>query len=259
MKLKFCVITTVFIVICSVASPILSVPQTIIEDTLLYNQAGEHCKNGDFFAALSLYEKIIENGIRNPDVFYNASNAAYRAGFLGKAILYLERAKKLAPSDKDIRANLIFLDTVKQDQDQQSGNSVVTFIANYYDAVNTNSAALWSALSFALMMLFCIAALFTSGGIRYGIIAAVIFMVMICLFSTGIFVHKVHRSTTVAEAIIMVEEANSYSGPGEDNTHIFSIHEGTKVVIERSQDSWNLIRLKSGAGGWIQAEAMEKI
>ena len=56
----------------------------------------------------------------------------------------------------------------------------------------------------------------------------------------------------------MTDEANAYSGPGSENTRIFTIHEGTKVVIERNQDYWNLIRLKSGAGGWIQSENMKE-
>ena len=72
-------------------------------------------------------------------------------------------------------------------------------------------------------------------------------------------IHKIHVNNTLTEAIIMADEAHAYSGPGTDNTHIFTIHEGTKTVIERSQNSWNLIRLQSGAGGWIRADLMEKI
>ena len=82
---------------------------------------------------------------------------------------------------------------------------------------------------------------------------------LIFIFSTGIFIQKVHHNLTVVEGIVMSEEALAYSGPGSENTHIFTIHEGTKVIIERSQDSWNLIRLKSGAGGWIKDELMEQI
>ena len=57
----------------------------------------------------------------------------------------------------------------------------------------------------------------------------------------------------------MADEASAYSGPDIDNIHIFTIHEGTKVVIERSQDDWNLVRLMSGAGGWIRDGLMEPI
>ena len=231
----------------------------IIGDTVLYNQAGESYKNGEFVEALSMYEKIIDNGIQNPDVYYNASNAAYRCGYLGKAILFLERAKKLSPSDQDIRVNLDFLNTKKQDQESPPGNIITAFLISHYDAVNVNNAALWSGITFAFTMLLCITVIFTDKWIRYtaGGCASIVFLIF--LISTGVFLHKAHQNKTVAEAIIMVEEANSYSGPGNDNTHIFTLHEGTKVVIERSQDSWNLIRLQSGAGGWIQAEAMEKI
>lgn len=240
-------------------SPGIHAQGTLIEDTVLYNQAGELYKNGNFVEALGMYEEIIENGIDNPDLCYNASNAAYRSGLLGNASLYLERAQKLAPSDQDIRANLAFLNTVKQDKEPQQGNVLTAFLSHHYDATDSNSAALWSGISFTLIMFCAIAALFMGGWIRYTAIGFVLLLILIFFLSTGVFVHKVHKSSTVTEAIIMIEEANAFSGPGSENTHIFTIHEGTKVVIERSQDSWNLIRLKSGAGGWIQTEAMEII
>ena len=88
--------------------------------------------------------------------------------------------------------------------------------------------------------------------------AAVLFS-LIFILSTGILIEKVHHRNTVVEAVIMIDNANAYSGPGIDNTHIFTVHEGTKVEIQRRQDSWNLIRLKSGAGAWIEADAMEEI
>ena len=86
-----------------------------------------------------------------------------------------------------------------------------------------------------------------------------IFCVLAFIISTGLFTHKIHKNNTVIEAIIMIDEAEAYSGPGKENTHIFTINEGTKVVIDRGQNSWNLIRLKSGAGGWVQSDCMEKI
>lgn len=56
-----------------------------------------------------------------------------------------------------------------------------------------------------------------------------------------------------------MDEAKAYSGPGKENTNIFTINESTKVAIERGQNSWNLIRFKSGAGGWIHSDWMEEI
>jgi len=230
-----------------------------IQAAELYNQAGTLYQNDKFSEALNIYEELIDNGITNPDLYYNASNAAYRSGSLGKAILYLERSIKLAPSDPDAISNLIYLNSLKKDSEPPNGNVVMAFLSRQYNSINVNSAALWSGMSFALAMLLATGALFLKNWKRTTSIGLSLFCALAFIVSTGLFVHKIHRNNTVIEAIVMMDEAEAYSGPGKENTHIFTINEGTKVVIERGQDSWNLIRLKSGAGGWIHSDCMEEI
>jgi len=225
----------------------------------LYNQAGKLYQNGQFKEALDMYESILEKGIYHPDLYYNASNAAYRNGSLGRAILYLEKSLKLAPSDPDARANLAFLTSIKKDREQTVDNVVIAFLSGYYDSININSAAVLSGIMFACAMIFASGALFLKSWKRTVIVGIALLCGLFFIVSTGAFIHKLQKMETVTEAIIMSDEANAYSGPGTENTHIFTIHEGTKVVIERHQDSWNLIRLQSGAGGWIQSDKMEKI
>ncbi|MFC1606934.1 hypothetical protein ACFL47_03095 [Candidatus Latescibacterota bacterium] len=229
------------------------------EAATLYNHAGAQYREGMFNEALEMYEQLIAGGVVNPDLFYNAANTAYRTDSIGKAVLYLERALRLDPSDEDAIANLAFINSIKQDREPVNDNPVVAFIVGHYDAVNSNSAARWSGISFAVAMLLVTALLFTSGLKRLAAGGAGIVFVLIFLVTTGTLIDKVHHGNTVKEAVIMTESAKAFSGPGGENTHIFTVHEGTKVVIERQQNVWNLIRLKSGAGGWIQAELMERI
>jgi len=230
-----------------------------LESAEKYNRAGSLYREGNFVEALLMYEELIHQGIVNPDLYYNASNAAYRSGSTGKAILYLERAIKLAPSDRDALDNLRYLNSIKKDNEPSNSNIVLAFLARRYNNVNVNHAAVWSAVSFALAMFAGIGALFSISWKRLAFAGVSILIGVIFLVSTGIFVEKVHYNITEVEAVIMSEEANAYSGPGVENTHIFTIHEGTKVIIERSQNSWNLIRLISGAGGWIKSDHMERI
>ena len=224
-----------------------------------YNQAGALFRDGKFAEALAKYEQLMDAGITHPDLYYNAGNASYRNKTIGKAVLYLERALRLDPSDADVLANLAFINSIKQDKEPVSDNPVLAFFSQHYNAVNSNSAARWSGISFALTMLCATGILFVDGWKRLTAVGAALLCCLVFLVSTGMLIEKVHERNTVVEAVILDESARAFSGPGTDNTHIFTVHEGTKVVIERSQDSWNLIRLKSGAGGWITADVMEKI
>ena len=173
--------------------------------------------------------------------------------------MYLERSLKLAPSDPDAISNLTYLNLLKKDKEPLDGNIVMAFFLRLYNSIDINSAALWSGMSFALAMLLATGALFLKNWKRTTLIGISLFCVLAFIISTGLFTHKIHKNNTVVEAIIMIDEAEAYSGPGKENTHIFTINEGTKVVIDRGQNSWNLIRLKSGAGGWVHSDCMEKI
>ena len=250
---------TIVILILVSGSRIVSAEYTETEAAEMYNNAGSLYQSNFYADALNIYEELIRDGIENPDLFYNASNAAFRAGSIGKAVLYVEKALKLNPSDPDALSNHRFLNSKKQDREPPQDNVVIAFLARHYNYINVNSAALWSGISFAMTMLFAAASLYSYGSLRQFASGVSIVFGLIFVLSTGIFMQKINRAGSVVEAVIMGSEINAYSGPGEDNTHIFIIHEGTKVVIERSQDSWNLIRLKSGAGGWIKADAMEDI
>ena len=225
----------------------------------IYNTAGSLYRDGQFHGALALYDSLIADGIKNSDLFYNASNAAYRTGSLGKAILYLERSLNLAPSDHDALSNLTFLNSKKQDQEPSHSNVIIEYLSGYYNTLTINSIALFSVISFALGMLVLTLILFVQRWKRLLCITIVGLTGVVFLLSTGMLIEKIHYKATVIEAVVMDEEAHAYSGPGTENTHIFTLHEGTKIVVGRSQDSWNLIRLKSGAGGWIKAETMERI
>jgi tetratricopeptide (TPR) repeat protein len=223
-----------------------------------YNQATSLYNQEKYSEALKIYEKLIDEGIKNSDLFYNASDAAFRNGSLGKAILFLERARKIEPSDKDIKANLEYLNSIKKDKEQVS-DPVNEFLSNAYNSIDIDIIGLFSAISFFFTaLLFSMLFFFKVWKKTISIIFSVL-ITLIFISSTIIFIHRAYIAQNTLEAVIMTEEAKAYSGPGTDNSMIFIIHEGTKVVIERSNNSWNLVRLKSGAGGWISSDTMEKI
>jgi tetratricopeptide (TPR) repeat protein len=225
-----------------------------------YNQAGTLYQQKKFEESLKSYEQLIDRGIRNADLFYNASNAAYRSGDIGKAVLYIEKALRLSPSDKDALANRSFLNAIKEDQESPDTNAVLAFITGSYNSITQQSARFLSAISFAFALLMASALLFIrKKWAKISLFGVIVFSGTLFLCTSVIAIHKYNQHEHVREAVVMNDEAKSYSGPGTENTLIFTIHEGTKVVIERRQGEWLLIRLSSGAGGWIFANSVREI
>ena len=68
--------------------------------------AGRLYENGRFLEAAQLYQQVVDGGVVDSGLFYNAGTAYYRAGEVGWAMLHLERAARLAPRDAAIAANL---------------------------------------------------------------------------------------------------------------------------------------------------------
>jgi tetratricopeptide (TPR) repeat protein len=73
-------------------------------------------KAAEFKEAAASFEAIAAAGVVNPDLFYNIGNAYLKAHDLGNAILWYERAKRLAPEDPDLLFNLAHADSLVTDK-----------------------------------------------------------------------------------------------------------------------------------------------
>ena len=66
----------------------------------------ENYKIGNFTQAAQDFEAVAKLNINNPYLFYNIGNAYLKSNDIGRAILWYERAKVLAPNDPDLNYNL---------------------------------------------------------------------------------------------------------------------------------------------------------
>ena len=65
-------------------------------------QGNTHYQNGQYREAIESYESVLQAGFTSPELYYNLGNAYFKLDERGKAVLYFEKAKKLAPRDADI-------------------------------------------------------------------------------------------------------------------------------------------------------------
>ena len=222
----------------------------------LYNRGNEQYRAGHFQAAISAYQRVIAEGLHNGEVYYNLGNAYFKNGQLGRAILSYERALKLMPRDEDVLANLRFANARKVDRETENEENVATRVLQ----------AIFAFFSVDMLAVLVCAFVFCLGGVAacwifvpirrvlWGGLLAVV--VVVLLGSAGMLALKAHR---VPQGIVLADEAIGRSGPGRDFLQVFTLHEGTKVEIERVEGGWLLVRLRSGLGGWIEASALERI
>jgi tetratricopeptide (TPR) repeat protein len=74
----------------------------------LYKKANEQYRKAQYQDAVRLYTQILDGGYNNEAVYFNLGNTYFKLGDIPSALLYYEKAHKLAPGDEDINFNIYF-------------------------------------------------------------------------------------------------------------------------------------------------------
>ena len=110
---------------------------------------------GNYEKAVEEYNAIIEGGEYSMKLYYNLANAYFKQGETAKAILYYNKALRLAPSQEDIRHNLAIAEAQTKDRIAV----IPEFFLNRWLRIvrNSMSCMAWSVLSlvtFAIVLVF---------------------------------------------------------------------------------------------------------
>jgi tetratricopeptide (TPR) repeat protein len=219
----------------------------------LYAEGNALYREGEFEQARQRYQEAVVSGAADARLYYNLGNASYKSGRLGEAVLWYERALRLAPRDEDVQANLRFLRRIKRDRDPESDS----WLYDLYLWPTVNELCL--ATSLGLLGIFAVASwrLVRRPGLGLRITGA---LLVAWVAAAGTFTGlRLQRELTLREAVVVAEQGTARSGPEVDQTSVFVVHEGTKVVIERREGTWLLVRLSSGLGGWLPADVVRPI
>lgn len=225
----------------------------------LYNKGNKFYENKEFDSAVVYYEKTLNQGVLNSQLFYNLGNAYYRTENKGKAILCYERAYKLNPSDADIEANLKYAKMNITDRIPEPEGSVLTIFLNYlHDLISLKyQLVLIIVLLFIISLCFS-SSLFIKGNRRlwfiYTAILSTIILATLAL-SAGI---KIHRLERVEYAIVLKEKVDAKNAP-DGGKILFTVHEGTKFQIKKRDKDWYYVSLANGVSGWVKSDVLEKI
>jgi tetratricopeptide (TPR) repeat protein len=226
----------------------------------LYNEANQLYRGGEFAKARDKYLQSIDGGLVEAHCYYNLGNACFKVDRLGEAILWYERALKLAPRDQDVQANLRFANAVKKDRDPAlQGNVIWRFLEDLYYYPTPNELSL--VFSFLLAAVFALATWrLWHPTPSFTVWLSVLLICCAATATTGLFLGvRVQQLDSRDWAIVTAAEGTARSEPDGDKTALFVIHEGTKVEIERQEGKWFLVRLSNGFGGWLPRQTLTQI
>jgi tetratricopeptide (TPR) repeat protein len=228
------------------------------QPTELYKSAAQLYKTNQFDQAAAAYEKILSQGYKSAEVYYNLGNCYYKLNTLNKAILNYERALKLAPQDEDIQHNLAVANTKVVDKIQPVPTLALLNLWN--GIVEAKSSYGWALIALGFIWLALVFfAIYLFVGIRKFSFAV---GTMLVVFSIAVIMLATKQSNKEQQsdaAILSVSNSFVKSAPDANGNDLFMLHEGVKFQILDRVGEWSKIRLADGKVGWIERGNYEKI
>jgi tetratricopeptide (TPR) repeat protein len=221
-----------------------------------FEKANTFYEQQNYDSAEIYYKKVELAGIRNSAVFYNLGNTYFRQKKAGLAILYFEKAHKLAPNDQDIIANIRFARSAIVDRILEPQQSFVEAIFKYLHNVLGLQTQLWLLLILLVILsAFFITGMYASAGVRLWIIylSCIVFIAASsCGISAGI---KIYTNENARYAVLITVSEDAKNQPN-GNKVLFTAHEGTKFRIRKQMGEWSLVSLPTGVSGWVQTSSL---
>ena len=226
---------------------------------LWFEKANTFYEQKLYDSAVVYYEKVLETGLLNSDVYYNLGNAYFRSKNLGLALLHFEKARKLSPTDPDILSNIRFAQLNIADRVPESERSFFETILWRVHILFSLNTQLW--ILFVCLMILCLSiafGLFASHDVRLWLI----YLASICtIFSTSLFISigiKIYSAEKKEFAIVLDKTVDAKNQP-EGNKVLFTVHEGIKFQIRKTVDEWSFVSLSNGVSGWVESSSLGKI
>ena len=219
---------------------------------------------GSYDEAAGLFQKIIESRGYSAALCFDLANAEARAGHPGAAMLNYERARYLAPADKEIDHNL-------QLERMKSGLRPNSY--RWWEiALRSIDWSVWAALIAACLVLIFLAILglsslpalsagtrIRSGALR-NIFRATLFVgIPLALLLGFIELATIGFSHRIDGVIVAPKAATLWVSPFDSSDSRGAIAEGELVTVENRHNDYVWIEARDNQFGWVRLKDIEPV
>jgi tetratricopeptide (TPR) repeat protein len=227
----------------------------------LMQKANTQYAEGAYTAALVLYDSVHRH-YSGASLLFNMGNCHFKLGRVPQAILWYERALRLAPGNEDIKTNLELAQQRVVDRvTALPGFALGSGWQRFRSGKNTDQwalLALW-ACSFCFVF-FALYALLPVNALRRSALGLGVLVAFFTLVAIAFAAYRHRELRDDRMAIVLEPKVDVRSEPKQGARVLFVIHEGTKVEVDRpDQGGWVQVRLANGNLGWMQSAGLARI
>lgn len=219
----------------------------------LLKQARDAYDKGEFAAAISAYQSLLQQGLESSELYYNLGNAEFKAGHIGRAIASYRRALKRSPEDEDIRANLDYVRSFVNQPRTGTGNPLVQLGNQVLTWFSGQTLAVLALIVYWALAFLAAWLVLSRGGIP-AVRWVTAGVSLVFLFLAGWASLRIVLDRTRQWGVVVASRAEARNGPKADYQIGFVVPEGREVRVLGREGDWIAIGLpQEGYKGWIQS------
>jgi tetratricopeptide (TPR) repeat protein len=225
----------------------------------LFEQANAHYAAEEFSEAFALYERLYRSGHATREVLFNAGNAAYRLGDVGRAVLYYQRALRVDPGYTPARENL---DRVQPVTNVAGEAGPAEWLARGFRATPASVWFIVAEVAFVWLLvalvLFIRATPATEARSAWGSRSAAAAVLAVLAFGLVLLHQQVQHEA--GNAVVVRDKAVTRLGPGEQFYQQLELPAGTVLTTRGTpRAGWVSFILRDGSSGYIGTDDVEPI
>lgn len=223
------------------------------DEQKIFESANEMYKQQNYEKAIEYYKTLEKYNLISSELFYNLGNSYYKLNKVGPSIYYYEKALKLNPLNKDVQNNLVFARRLALDNIEELPKTVFQKLnSRYLQKLSYNQWAIVSIVFCALGSLLFLLFYFSNqprSKRTFFVTSLISFLFLIISLTITYNQFSYFKNNKVA--IVFAEETEVRNAPSLNSEEVFTLHEGTKVIVLDTIDDWKKIKIADGKIGWI--------
>jgi tetratricopeptide (TPR) repeat protein len=213
----------------------------------------------DYDGAAARFEELLRYRVEHPAVEYNLGNAHFKRRDYGRAVLHWERALRLDPADGEARANLALVRTMLVDDASAPETPLHAFLERASRFVDRDETTLVAFAAWQLLGLAVLVAILRAGAARRVALGLAAIATLALVVVAPLLYLQVRDHAERGRLVVLTPAVEARSGPGEQYTSVFTVHEGLVVRSRGTASGYEWIELPNGLQGWVPVASVDRI
>lgn len=213
-----------------------------------FDTANKLYEEGNFVTAISAYLHLTSGGRTAPVVYFNLGNAYFKTGQNGRALQSYLRAARLAPRDREIRANLQFVRDSLGTGESAAENPWQRLVSWLTPGELTLAATIGYWLCFGFLGIGQLRPIWQPRLRLPSWIAGIV-----CVVALGWLAAASRGELSTRHGIIVAPEAVVRLGPLEASQSSHSLRDGAEVTILETRQDWLRVQDAQKRVGWLRS------